>query len=64
MKYKLFECVTVKANLPDDELKIGMVGVIVHIFHLPTFAYEVEFCDADGRTIKCLALTEEQIERP
>jgi hypothetical protein len=41
--------------------KKGAVGTIVHVFTHPRLAYEVEFCDKDGRTLVQLSLTPDQI---
>ena len=50
------------AARPDHGLLPGATGTIVHIFERPTRAFEVEFCDADGRTIAQFALTPAEIE--
>jgi Domain of unknown function (DUF4926) len=63
MKFQLFECVTLKIDLPERRLKAGTAGVIIDIYTVPSSAYEVEFCDEDGKTIELLALTEVQIEK-
>ena len=61
MTFSLFDCVTLIQDLPDDELRAGMVGAIVDIYTNPALAYEVEFADAYGRTIAQLALFPGQI---
>lgn len=57
----LHDVVTLKEDMPTLGLLKGAKGVIVSIFDNPTQAYEVEFCDNDGRTICEVALTPEQI---
>lgn len=47
---------------PDHRLAAGAVGTVVHVFHAPTLAFEVEFCDAEGRTIAQLPLLPHEIE--
>src|SRR5260370_10535542 len=51
-------------DLPDHGLARGATGTIVHVFDRPNRAYQVEFCDATGRTIAQLALEPHEIERP
>ncbi|WP_370460275.1 DUF4926 domain-containing protein [Acidovorax sp. JMULE5] len=38
-----------------------MVGAVIDVYAEPALAYEVEFCDALGRTIGQLALLPEQL---
>jgi hypothetical protein len=57
----LYDVVEVVNGLPDDKLTAGMVGTIVHVFHEPRLAYEVEFSDTDGQTVAMLPLTPDQI---
>jgi hypothetical protein len=45
--------------LPERKLKRGEVGTVVEV--LAPDAYEVEFCDDEGRTYVELALRGEQI---
>lgn len=37
--------------LPDDDLPVGAIGVVVAEFTQPEEAYEVEFCDETGATV-------------
>ena len=53
--------VALVADLPEQGLRAGDIGTIVHIFHRPQLAYEVEFADEDGATVAMVALTVEQI---
>jgi hypothetical protein len=57
----LYDVVEVVNDLPDEKLTAGMVGTIVHVFHEPRLAYEVEFSDADGQTVAMLPLTPDQV---
>lgn len=53
----LFDVVELVTDLPDEGLARGSVGTIVHVFHRPEVAYEVEFADEGGRTVATVALT-------
>lgn len=57
----LDDVVEVVHDLPDEKVTAGMVGTIVHVFHEPRLAYEVEFSDTDGQTVAMLPLTPDQI---
>jgi hypothetical protein len=46
----------------DHSLPAGAVGTVVHVFEAPNLAFEVEFCDAEGRTIAQLPLLPHEIE--
>jgi len=50
MKIKENDCVVLTRDLPDENLKAGDVGEVVHI-HKGGEAYEVEFVTLAGRTI-------------
>ncbi len=58
-KIKLLDTVALLENLPERKLRRGEVGTVVEI--LPPDAYEVEFCDDEGRTYATLALRAEQL---
>ena len=58
-KIKLLDTVALLEDLPERELKRGEVGTVVEV--LAPDAYEVEFCDDEGRTYAELALRGEQI---
>jgi len=58
-KLKLLDTVALLEDLPERKLKRGEVGTIAEI--LAPNAYEVEFCDDDGRTYAELALRGEQL---
>jgi hypothetical protein len=60
---KLNDIVAVSQDLPREGLRAGTKGVVVEIFDTPTIAYEVEFCDEKGRTLKTAALLPSQITK-
>jgi hypothetical protein len=62
MEFDLYKEVTLKEDLPEQGLKVGMRGFVIHIFDKPNRAYEVEFCNENGETIAQLALLPEQID--
>jgi hypothetical protein len=49
---KLLDVVALLEDKPEEKLTCGQVGTVVEI--LAPDVFEVEFCDANGRTI-CLA---------
>jgi hypothetical protein len=57
---KLLDVVRLEVDLPLDGLFKGMTGTIVHEHSGPRFAYEVEFCESEGRTIELLPLLRPQ----
>ena len=57
-----FEQITLTADIPDEDLKAGDVGTIVHI-HPQGVAYEVEFFSPAGNTI-AVATVENYQARP
>ncbi|WP_089153982.1 DUF4926 domain-containing protein [Micromonospora sp. NBS 11-29] len=57
----LYDLVQLRDALPQEKLPAGAVGTIVHVFHRPELAYEVEFADEDGRTVNTVALTPEKL---
>jgi len=56
-----FDVVTLKVDVPEENLYRGMKGVVIDIYEKPEKAYEVEFCDSEGRTISQIALLPDQI---
>ncbi|PGH44961.1 hypothetical protein COO58_11380 [Micromonospora sp. WMMA1996] len=61
---ELQDLVELRAALPGENLPAGAVGTIVHVFHRPEFAYEVEFTDEDGRMISSLLSPRTRSDRP
>lgn len=50
MKVNEHDCVVLTGDLPDENLRAGDVGTVVHI-HGEGAAYEVEFTTLTGHTI-------------
>lgn len=57
---KLFDGVALTVDLPDYKLWRGQVGTIVEIL-ADGAAFEVEFCDREGRTYESVGLHPNQI---
>ena len=55
-KPHLYDVVRLTRDVPEQGLIAGSVGTIVTMFDQPEVAYEIEFCDHEGRTIAELAL--------
>ncbi len=60
MIYSLFDVVVLTEDIPGEGLRAGMQGAIIEVYSLPVEGYEVEFCDAEGRTVAQLALSPDQ----
>ncbi|WP_406070320.1 DUF4926 domain-containing protein [Micromonospora sp. NBC_01638] len=58
---ELYDVVELREAIPGEQLPAGAVGTVVHIFRGPPTAYEVEFADADGRTVAMVTLRAEQV---
>lgn len=50
-------------DLPEVGLRSGDRGVVVALLKTPRVAYEIEFCDGNGRSLKQIALLPSQIKR-
>ncbi|MFS6938991.1 MULTISPECIES: DUF4926 domain-containing protein [Neisseria] len=61
MKYSLLEVVQLQQDFPRFNLRKGDIGAIVEVYSNPYEAYEVEFCDNEGKTIALLTLKPEQL---
>ncbi len=59
-KIKLLDVVALTVDLPRFNLWQGQVGTVVEILAGGS-AYEVEFCDRNGRTYESIGLRPEQI---
>lgn len=59
----LHDLVELKEALLGENIPAGAVGIIVHVFHRPDLAYEIEFTGDDGRTISSAVLTPDRIRR-
>ena len=60
-RIKLLDVVALTADLPKRRLVRGQVGTVVE--ELGPGAFEVEFCDDEGRTYATLPLREHQLIR-
>lgn len=58
-RIKLFDVTAVTADLPENNLWQGQVGTVVEIL-ADGQAFEVEFCDRNGRTYESLGLRPSQ----
>ena len=56
---KLLDVVALTEDLPDKSLWRGQVGTIVEVLANGA-AFEVEFCDREGRTFESLGLRPDQ----
>lgn len=56
---QLLEVVALVIDLPEADLQRGQVGTVVEILD-DGKAFEVEFCDRDGRTCASLGLRPDQ----
>ncbi|MBU9847142.1 DUF4926 domain-containing protein [Rahnella ecdela] len=57
-----YDVVVLVNDMPDKGLTRGMIGTIVDVYSTPSLAYEVEFCDQQGRTIVSIALAPERLQ--
>jgi len=62
MKFKMHDVVRLTTAIPDCAVGVGAVGTVVMVHTIPHEAYEVEFCDEEGRTLELKALLPEQLE--
>ena len=60
MKIKEHDCVVLTADLPEEKLKAGDVGTVVHL-HKTGAAYEVEFMTLDGHTVAVTTVASDQL---
>ncbi|MBC6421951.1 MAG: DUF4926 domain-containing protein [Hormoscilla sp. SP5CHS1] len=59
-KIKLLDVVALTVDIPEANLWTGQVGTVVDIL-ADGSAFEVEFCDRNGRTYSSLGLIPEQL---
>lgn len=57
---KLFDVVALTVDLPEHNLWHGQVGTVVEVL-VRGRAFEVEFCDSEGRTYMSLGLRSDQM---
>jgi hypothetical protein len=62
MQYSLLDVVELTEDISSQGLTAGMSGTVVDVYSRPREAYEVEFCDGDGRTVALLALLPHQLK--
>jgi Domain of unknown function (DUF4926) len=62
VKFSVLDVVALKVDLPNRNLRAGMIGTIIHVFHAPNLAFEVEFCDKNGKTVTQCVLLGEQLQ--
>ena len=60
MNIRELDVVTLTRDLPEQGLAAGATGTVVHVFHAPRVAYEVEFIDENGSTQAMVTLTQDQ----
>jgi hypothetical protein len=58
----MHQVVRVVRDVPEQGVTKGMVGAVVEVFELPQAAFEVEFVDAEGRTVIQATLAEGDLE--
>ena len=63
MEYSILDVVVLTEDIPEDRLFAGMSGAVVDVYTEPIEAYEVEFCDSQGRTLALRALLPSQLRR-
>lgn len=56
MRFKEHDCVVLTRDLPEDDLRVGDVGAVIHV-HKRGIAYEVEFLTFTGATIAVATVT-------
>ena len=54
------DCIVLTQDIPDEGLKAGDVGTVVHI-HRDAAAYEVEFTTLTGRTLAVATVLSAQL---
>ncbi|MEH0932455.1 DUF4926 domain-containing protein [Micromonospora sp. CPCC 205558] len=59
----LHDVVELREARPSEQLSAGAVGTVVDVFEGPPPIYEVEFTDADGRTLAMVTLRADQVVR-
>ena len=57
---QLLDVVALTVDLPEINLRRGQVGTVVEVLD-GNRAFEVEFCDRDGRTYASLGLRPDQV---
>ncbi len=63
MNFNINDTIKLKIDVPEHDLKKGVLGVVVMNFIKPREAYRIEFTDSDGRTVAEVNLLPDQIEK-
>lgn len=58
------DVVSLNVYFPDLGLSRDKKGVINDAYNSPALAYEVEFCDDEGKTIASSALSPDRLRQP
>jgi hypothetical protein len=61
-KIKDLDVVKLTKDIPEKNLKKGMIGAVVFLFEIPCLAYEIEILDEKNNTTIITTLTPDQIE--
>lgn len=63
--FREYEMVKLLKDIPELNLRIGDVGVVLIVYDLINWpqAYEVDFSDFDGKELKTVTLYETDIEK-
>jgi Domain of unknown function (DUF4926) len=61
-KYDINDTIILNKDLLNYDLFKGDIGVIIFIHENPNEAYEIEFCDEKGKTIKQVVILKEYFE--
>lgn len=62
MKYKILDMVLLNKEIHHQASLYGRMGTIVEIYTHPNLAYEIEFCDNNGKTIGIITLSESEMD--
>lgn len=57
-----YDVVKLKRALPDHGLSVGANGAVLIVHQADPPAYEVEFCDDNGKTLALLTLRDADLE--
>ncbi|KJV26452.1 DUF4926 domain-containing protein [Luteibacter yeojuensis] len=63
MPIKLFDVVILTRDFDEHLLKKGAKGTVLDVYNDPITAYEVEFCDEVGRTIECIGIPADALQK-
>ena len=63
MSIKLFDIIKAVKDVPEQNIKIGMIGTVLEILHNQDTYYEVEFSDPEGTDLLVAYLYPDQVEK-